>query len=114
MKEKRRRARPWLWIGAAAALIVLCVFVSAKDGGGHITDVPGEFYLQVSVLERGGAVTQYGLRDEARIRDVQQALYPFAEGRPPAPAGRRATGLSVSRLFRRDAAGGLYGRRLGR
>ena len=83
MKGKKRNVRRWIWLAVLAALIIVCVLVYRGDGpGGSITDLPGGYYLSISVLERDGSVTQYDVRDEAQIHAIQHYI-----------RGRKATRL---------------------
>ena len=75
MKEKNRRARLWLGLGAAVVVIVVCVLFYRGDGlGGGLADLPGGFYLRVFLLERDGTVTERDVRDEAQIKAVQHYI----------------------------------------
>lgn len=90
MKEKRRGARRWIWLGALAVLIVVCVLFYHGDGlGGGITDIPGGFFLDVYVLEGDGSVTRCDVRDESRIQAVQHYIRTQKSARLRATADAR-------------------------
>ena len=71
-RKKKRGVVRWILLAAAVALALLCVLVYQSGGG--LGELPGGFELRVSVLDEGGAVTQYLLKDEAKIQTVQQWL----------------------------------------
>jgi hypothetical protein len=75
MREKKRRTRLWLGLGAAVVLVIVCVLIYRDDCvGSDITDLPGGFYLRVSLLERDGTVTERDVRGEAEIQAVQHYI----------------------------------------